>query len=345
MERDPADEEAEIAEMVRGFLALQARTAAEESRAVGRGVHAKGVCARAVFEVLDVAQGRDPALAARLARGIYAQPGSYPATVRFSNSHPNVNNDSRPDVRGLAFYAEIDSSGCSAARARIARQDYSLQSAPTLPFNDVRALVVFAKVFGASNQTVALGSLPFRDQLIFARAMVGVTQQARQPVRPYQQLRYWSAVPFRHGSKDVVKYSASPAAANPARALEKRNPNALRDELVRHLTSDVTMSSFHFGLQLLDIDRMTYQGKRQDASFWIENAAVEWPEAQAPFHTVARLTLLRESQLCAQACDTVYIDVAANSTADSVPVGSVNRVRARAVVASRNARLGKVSSG
>ena len=171
MELDPATEEAEIAEMVRGFLALQARTAVEENRPLRRGAHAKGVCVRAVFEVLDVAEGRDPALAARLAKGIYARPGSYPATVRFSNANPNVNGDSTPDVRGLAFCAELAPSGSAAAGVR---QDYSLQSAPTLPFNDVRALVVFAKVFTAPNQAVALGSLPFRDQSIFARTMAAV---------------------------------------------------------------------------------------------------------------------------------------------------------------------------
>ena len=345
MERDPATEEAEIAEAVRWFLALQARTAAEENRPLRRGVHTKGVCAKAVFEVLDVAKGRAPALAAQLARGIYARPGCYPATVRFSNSDPNVNGDSRLDVRGLAFYVELAPSGSAAAGGHVARQDYSLQSAPTLPFNDVRALVVFMKVFGAPSQTIALGSLPFRDQLIFARTMVEVTQQKRQPVRPYQQLRYWSAAPFRHGSEDVVKYSASPAVANPARALEKRNPNALRDELIRHLNEDVTMSSFDFGLQFLDTDNMTYQGKRRDADFWIENAAVEWPEAQVPFHTVARLTLLSKSQLGAEACEAQHIDVAGNSMADSTPVGGVNRVRSHSVVASRNARLGRASSG
>ena len=218
MERNPATEEAEIAETVRGFLALQARTAAEENRPLRRGVHAKGVCARAVFEVLDVAEGRDPALAARLARGIYARPGSYPATVRFSNSDPNVNDDSSTGRAGIGVLCRTRSVRLCRCGRSGARQDYSLQSAPTLPFNDVRALVVFAKVFAAPNQTIALGSLPFRDQLIFARTMIGVMQQKRQPVRPYQQLRYWSAAPFRHGSEDVVKYSASPAAANPARA-------------------------------------------------------------------------------------------------------------------------------
>jgi hypothetical protein len=340
MERNPAIEEAEIAEIVRGFLTLQARTAAEESRPLCRGTHAKGVCARAVFDVLDVATGRDPALAARLARGIYAKPGSHSATVRFANSDPNVNADWEPDVRGLSFSVELAPSGMPAAGASVARQDYSLQSAPTLPFNDVKAFVVYARVVGAPNEAIALGSLPFCDQLVYARTKMGVLQQQRQAVRAYQRLRYWSNVPFRHGSEDVVKYSASPAASNPARALDRRSQNALRDELIRHLNEDDTMSTFDFSLQFLDTENMTYQGKRRDAAFWIENAAIEWPEAQAPFHTVARLTLLPQSLLSAAASEAMYIDVTENSSADSAPLGGINRARWYAEVASRKARQG-----
>lgn len=335
--RNAATEDAELVEMARGFLAMQTRTAVEENRALCRSVHAKGVCAEAVFEVLDVAKGREPVLAERLAKGIFAHPRRYPSTVRFSNSHSNLNGDSRPDMRGLAFCADFTPSGSS---ARITRQDFSLQSAPTLPFNDIRALVLFARVFEAPNQAIALNSLPFSDQLIFARTMVGVMEQTRQPVRPYQRLRYWSAAPFRHGPVDVVKYSACPAAADSARPLETRNPNALRDELIRHLNEDPTMSSFDFGLQFLDVERMTYQGRRRNAEFWIENAAVEWPETQAPFHTVARLTLLPRSQLRSEACEAMYIDVSQHSTPDSAPIGGVNRARSYAVAASRIARLG-----
>jgi hypothetical protein len=340
MEGKLVTEEAEIVEIVRGFLALQARTAVEENRSLRRATHAKGVCARAVFDVLDVVTERDPALAARLARGIYAKPGSYSATVRFANSDPHVNADWVPDVRALSFAVELGPSGTVAEGAQVARHDYSLQSAPTLPFNDVHAFVVYAQVVGAPNEAIAVGSLPFRDQLVFARTKMGVLQQQRQLVRAYQQLRYWSNVPFRHGSEDVVKYSASPAPANPARALERRNPNALRDELIRHLNEDVTMSAFDFGLQFLDTENMTYQGKRRDARFWIENAAIEWPEEQAPFHTVARLTLLPQSLLSAEASEALYIDVTGNSTADGAPVGSVNRARWYAEVASRKARQG-----
>jgi len=338
----PWSEEAEIEEIVRGFVALQARSAAEQGRPLRRATHAKGLCARAVFEVLDVAEGRDPALAARLAQGIYARPGCYPATVRFANADPGVNADWQPDVRGLSFYVEYAPSATGAESGHIARQDYSLQSAPTLPINDVHAFRVFAKVLGAQSQTTALASLSFRDQLIFAQTMNAVTAQTRQPVRAFQQLRYWSNVAFRHGAKDIVKYCASPDAANPARALDlrNRNPNALHDELIRHLNEDAAMSAFDFGVQFLDMDNMSYQGKRQDASFWIENASVEWPEDQAPFHTVARLRLVPRSQLSAEACEAMYIDVNTHSTADSSPVGGVNRVRWYAEIASRRARMG-----
>jgi hypothetical protein len=83
---------------------------------------------------------------------------------------------------------------------------------------------------------------------------------------------------------------------------------------------------------------MTYWGKRQDANFWIENASVEWNEAEAPFHSVARLTLLSNSQLPLNASEAVYFDVTGHSTPDSTPLGSINRARGPAEVASRKAR-------
>ena len=84
---------------------------------------------------------------------------------------------------------------------------------------------------------------------------------------------------------------------------------------------------------------MTYWGKRRDANFWIENASVEWNEAQAPFHTVARPTLLPKSQLQPEAVEATYIDVTGNSTPDSTPLGSINRARQPGELASRNARM------
>jgi hypothetical protein len=136
-----------------------------------------------------------------------------------------------------------------------------------------------------------------------------------------------------------VKYSATPCSDNPARILQRGNPNALAGELIRHIEEDHAMSAFDFGVQFLEAGRMTYWGKRRTANFWIENASVKWNETEAPFHTLARLTLLAKSHLPADAVEATYIDVTANSTPDSTPLGSMNRARWHGEVASREARL------
>jgi hypothetical protein len=335
-ERNLAAEPAIIAEILKGVLVMQASCAAKQNRPLARGTHAKGVCARAEFEVVNVTVERDPALARRLAQGVFAKPGKYPATVRFANSDPNVNSDFKADVRALSFSIDLSAE----ASAKNARQDYSMQNATTLPINDAQAFLAVMKVLTASKPAGGLWSLPFRDKLRFARTILLTQLQAHRPVRPYQQLRYWSTVPFRHGPTDVVKYSATPQAENSSRPVAKDHPNALQHELVRHLNEDTTMSSFEFGLQILDTERMTYWGKRRDRSFWIENASVKWNENQAPFHPVARLTLLPKSQLPTEASEAIYIDVTGNSTPDSAPLGSINRARWPGEVASRKTRMG-----
>jgi catalase len=338
-ERNLAREKSEIEEIVEKSLLLQRNAAAQQHRPLCRGTHAKGVCARAEFEVLDVAAGRDPVLAGRLAKGIFAKPGIYPATVRFGNADSKVNSDFRPDVRSLSFSVELTRDGRAVSGARFGRQDFSLQNTKTLPINDATAFLAIMKLLTASNPAVGLWSLPFRDKLRVLRTLALVQVQTHQKIKPYQQLRYESNVPFRHGAIDIVKYSATALSDNPARPLQRSNPKGLQDELIRHLKEDGKMSSFDFNVQFLDADKMTYWRKHWDANFWIENASVEWSEADAPFHTVARLTLLRNSQLQPDAGETTYFDVTGNSTPDSTPVGSINRARWPAEVASRNARM------
>jgi hypothetical protein len=66
---------------------------------------------------------------------------------------------------------------------------------------------------------------------------------------------------------------------------------------------------------------------------------LEWNEKESPFHTVARLTLLPKSQLKPDEAERIYFDVTGHSTPDSRPVGSINRARWPAEVASREARM------
>jgi hypothetical protein len=334
-DRNPAREKADIAAITEKSLLMQANAAAKQRRSLCRGTHASGVCVRAQFEIFDVGVGRPPELAARLAKGIFAKSGKYPAVVRFGNADAHINSDFKPDVRSLSFSVDLpqgDTAGAS-------RQDFSMQNATTLPINDSPAFVATIKVLTASNPVAGLWSLPFKDKLRVVRTLALAELQAQQKIRPYQQLRYWSTVPFRHGPDDVVKFSAIPSPDNPARPLQKSNPKGLQDELARHIREDSQLSWFDFAVQFLDTSKMTYWGKTRDANFWIENASVEWNEAEAPFHRVARLTLLPNSLLSPEDSDGIYFDVTGNSTPNSRPVGSINRARCPAEVASREARM------
>jgi hypothetical protein len=328
-ERDLVREKSEIEQIMELSLLMQANAAAKQRRPLGRGTHVKGVCARAQFEVFDVTAGRDRELAARLAKGMFAKPGVYPAVVRFGNADPNKNSDFKADVRSLSFSVDLNPG----------RQDFSMQNTKTLPINDSTAFLALFKVMTASNPAAALWSLPFKDKLRVLRTFVLVQFQLHQTIKPYQHLRYGSDVPFRHGPVDVVKYSATPSPDNPAGPLQRSNPNGLQDELIRHVQEDSRMSSFDFGVQFLDAERMTYWGKHRDANFWIENASIDWNEADAPFHTIARLALLPKSHLLSDAAEAVYFDVTGNSTLDSTPLGSINRARWSSEIASRKARM------
>jgi len=294
-EKKRSSEDADIAEIVKDILTVQAAKAAGQGRPLGRGTHTKGVGARATFEVFDLSKTiGDPALATRLAQGLYAKPGSYRATVRFANAASQVNPDGDKDVRAASFTTTIPA-GVSGAGAT--RQDYSLNNATVFPLNDARAFASFMKFSVAQARSKAgalraLWMMTFRDTIAFLRtARLGAGQQ-RRPKTPYQKDRYWSNVPFRHGANDAVKYSLIPSPGNPSRPLGT-GPHLLREELVRHLNEDEQMSSFDFAVQLLDAERMTYRGRRRSASFWIENASVDWKEVEAPFHVIVGSRWLR----------------------------------------------------
>jgi mono/diheme cytochrome c family protein len=336
-ERKSAGEDAAIAEIVRGILSVQARLAAEQKRPLGRGTHTKGVCVRGQFEVFDLgATLTDPALAARLARGIFARPGVYPAVIRFANGASKVNPDPKRDVRAMSFAIDVPPGTLDG----VTRLDFSMNDAPTFPINDAHAFATLMRVAAADgvfDVVRALWSLPLPDLFGLGRTAAAGRRQLRGLGRPYQQARYWSTVPFLHGADQAIKYSAIPHVSNAGQPLPDE-PDALRDELLRHLAQD-TPSSFDFALQCLDADRMTWKGERRDASFWVENASVEWSETEAPFHVVGRLTLLPASQLSDEACAAMYIDVTEHAAPEGRPIGSINRARWAAESASRKARL------
>src|SRR5271155_4812878 len=139
--RDAASETACTKAFNKKVLQMQSKAASEQRVPLRRGTHAKGTSARAQFEVFDVSVGRDPALAARLAKGIFAKPGVYPAIARFGNADSKVNSDFKPDVRSLSFSVDLTRDGSAVPADNCTRQDFSLQNTTTLPINDGHAFL------------------------------------------------------------------------------------------------------------------------------------------------------------------------------------------------------------
>src|SRR6266702_6158508 len=149
-DRNPARETADIEAIVEKSLLMQANAAAKQQRSLCRGTHAKGVCARAEFEVFDVTGAHEPRLATRLAKGIFAKPGVYPAVVRFANADASINSDFKPDVRSLSFSVDLARNSVAAPEAKPRRQDFSMQNATTLPINDSPAFLATISLITSS---------------------------------------------------------------------------------------------------------------------------------------------------------------------------------------------------
>jgi hypothetical protein len=333
-----ANEQQDIATITQNILAIQKLYAAQQNRPLARGTHAKGICLRGEFEVFDVSKiVPDPVLAARLAHGIFVKPGVYPATIRFANADSHIFPDPKKDVRACSVAIELPPGVIGPTAAR---QDFSMNNARTFPINDVHAFAVTTQVVTAPTMAKGFRALPFKDKMGFVRTAVLGALQERVASVAFQQMSYWSTVPYHHGPADVAKYAAFACDGNYAAPLGA-GINCLQDEIVRHVNDDLQMSCFDFAVQLLDTHRMTYWGRRQPASFWIENASVTWKESQAPFHTIGRLTLAAKSILPPDACASMWIDVSTNSAPDCKPAGGINRARPVAERASREARLGR----
>ena len=158
-DRNLAREPADIEEITKTSLLLQVNSVAKQHRPLARRTHAKGVCVRGQLEVFDIVEGRDPALARRLAQGMFAKPGIYP--MRFGNADPKKNSDFKADVRSLSFSVDLNRDGTAVPSPNIGRQDFSMQNATTLPINDSPAFLTIMKLLTASNPAACLWSLSF----------------------------------------------------------------------------------------------------------------------------------------------------------------------------------------
>jgi hypothetical protein len=293
----PAAERTAVQTIVASIEA-QVRKAAQTAPA-RRDAHPKAHgCVRAEFRVLDN-------LPVALRVGIFEQPRSYQALIRFSNGSGTPQDDKVGDGRGMAVKL------LGVEKSRSTTQDFIMINHPAFFVRNAADYVDFQT---ASPQWRFFfpGWNPLRWRLhefLVARAIT--SHKLYNPL----DSRYWSMTPYLFGNTPG-KFSATPAGpVSPYH--DTTGPDFLHDNLVRHLASGP--AEFNFMVQL----------RGNAATMPIEDPTIEWAETEAPFVSVARIVIPQQD----------FDDVAQRELGETLsfspwhgldahrPLGGINRVR------------------
>jgi len=310
----------EVREAINHVVGASRKLLDTDERPVHRDQHPKQHgCVRARFVV-----GKNLGDAYR--QGLFQEERVYDAWIRFSNG--SQRDDRKPDAHGMAVkLMGVEGPKVLATERDATTHDFVLIDNPTFFVRDAVQYGLFSDVllkaagkepsslynvlgFFLGGPARALATLfllsVFRWRLpTFLRLVRMASKRIASPLTT----RYWSTTPYKFGDT-CMKFSAVPAefpggppaegpgddsygaladylrpavAAEPATTRPQGDsPDYLRGALSRGLASPGSV--FLFQVQLFKDDQTTP----------IEDPTVEWPEAAAPFQTVARIWIPKQ---------------------------------------------------
>jgi hypothetical protein len=268
----PAGEDAKYERYAAELRALQRQKARKAGR-TSRALHAKGNCGvEAELTVL-------PDLPEHARAGLFASPATYRAYVRYSNGSGSRQSDAKGDVRGIAVkVVGVEGRKIIPGMETEKTQDLLLIRTPAIPFRDADE---FVAVVTAAQQSPLLLLPRVVGRLGFGRAfelLPKLSAGLRAPLGSLATTPYFSAAPIRCGAY-AIHYALAPHVQPEESALERSSPDSLHEGLAGRLRAGPVV--YDMRIQFFVDERKTP----------IEDASVEWREEDAPFLTVARLTL------------------------------------------------------
>jgi hypothetical protein len=252
-----------------------------------------------------------PDLPEHLARGLFAEPRTYPAWVRFSGPGPFA----PPDLEDLGQCSVgikvMGVEGPKLMEDERATQDLILVSPASFVTPNIREN---AKLQHWVRAKAPLGYFiqPNRH-LLHALMQLLYSPMHTSPL----EVQYYSNVPFLLGEGQAVEYSLKPCLPHRSKIPARPGENYLRDAMVRTLHEREL--SFDFMVQVqTNSHRMP-----------IEDATVKWPERLSLYVPVARLTL--PAQRFDSDAQLAFADVLRynpwHSLPEHRPLGNSNRAR------------------
>jgi hypothetical protein len=215
-------------------------------------------------------------LAPELRVGLFKEPGTYNALIRFSNANPAVGPDIRADVRGMA----IKLLGVKGKKLLDDGPDADTHDFITISYDvfltkDVAEMYTFTLAFfkGKLNMFWYMFN-PLNPHLRIFWNYITSAKKATSPL----DLKYYSMTPYLFGTK-AVKYSARPWSHIPSAIPPHPTENYLRDALQRHLAKE----PIHFDFMV--------QFRTVPSSMPIEDAGKRWSQKLSPFIKVATIVI------------------------------------------------------
>jgi hypothetical protein len=247
--------------------------------------------------------------------GLFAEPRSFDAWVRFSNSNGTPQSDAVKDLRGCAIKVRDVPGPRIPESDEPTTQDFVLMSIPTMPLGTVK---LFHDVIYLSTEWSPL--LFVAKMLLTGHRHLLKELQAGHvnPTSP-ADIRYWSTTPYLFGTERAAKYSLVPTSAFKSSLPATLSGDYLSKTLQEHLAEND--ASFDFKVQL----------RSDSETMPIEDASVEWLEDRAPFVKVATLHIPKQ-QFRTTERDELSEALAfspAHALVEHRPIGAVNRGRMR----------------
>ena len=212
-----------------------------------------------------------------LRRGVFAEPRTYPAWVRFAGPGPGT----PPDMKDNGILSiGIKLMGVEGAKLiddERWTQDFTGLTSPTFTTPNVRENVKLQRALRegwVSLYYINPLDSHYRDALM-------QSLYARVHANPLEA-RYWSCASFLLGEGQAMHYTIRPRSAARSKVPRRPSANYLREAMVATLADGSVEFDFLIQVQT-DAYRMP-----------IENDCVEWPERLSPFVPAATLRIPRQ---------------------------------------------------
>lgn len=217
----------------------------------------------------------EPNLPSELRVGVFKEPKTYKAWIRFSNQDGSINPDKGGDIRGMAIkLMGVPGEKVLEQEKDEQTQDFIVISTNVFVTKDVEEFdtliksmtgSIFAKIwFFLTHWRVSLNL--YKSMIKFANPL---------------QIRYFSTTPYLFGTS-AVKYSAIPHIETPDTIPSDPSDDYLRLAMMKQLKSGEARFDFSVQLQT-DAETMP-----------IEDPGHEWSEIISPFCKVATIRILQQ---------------------------------------------------